>query len=382
MSENLLDQLENAESNTQIGWLITQSLLQSLPTEVAESVLAAAIPHWFTPEILAAILGLDLSEAEKRYNALERLQIAEPLGNLGYALHDLTRSSILTHLASEKSAQFLLWSQRAHQYFANRSDTQGQVEALYHQLAAEGTAVLRSFKERMRVYRNKDDFSSAHTLLRTARELVAMGRLDKFASDELERQGYRIGHVLGDRLRKLSNSDKANDYFEQFSSIFGPSDSVNRFIRESPDNRKSQLSNWQLEYLNKRLEEASSQKDSNRQTIWLTEFADFASGHKEYESALEKVNLALELTPNDLEAIGRRGETYRLMSRNEEALSDFNRAIELDPNYAWAIGVRGLTYRQMSRYEDALSDFKRVIELDPNDAWKISQRGEIYRQMS
>ena len=106
-----------------------------------------------------------------------------------------------------------------------------------------------------------------------------------------------------------------------------------------------------------------------------------AGDDQPYQTALTKLTRAIDLDPNNAEAIGERGETYRLMGRYEEALTDLTRAIDLDPKYAWAFASRGATYRQMGRYEEALTDLTRAIDLDPKYAWAFASRGAAYRQM-
>ena len=100
-----------------------------------------------------------------------------------------------------------------------------------------------------------------------------------------------------------------------------------------------------------------------------------------YDEAVADYSRAVELGPDDVEAISSRGETYRQMGRHDEAAADFTRAIELDPGDAWATGSRGQTYEAMGRLDEALADFTRAIELDPAQAWILSVRGETYRQM-
>ncbi len=57
--------------------------------------------------------------------------------------------------------------------------------------------------------------------------------------------------------------------------------------------------------------------------------------------------------------------------------ADLDRAIELDPDQADAIVDRGVTYLAMGRYEDALADFDRAIELDPTEDEFAAARTEI-----
>ena len=99
-----------------------------------------------------------------------------------------------------------------------------------------------------------------------------------------------------------------------------------------------------------------------------------------YDEALADFDRAIELRPEDAGAIASRGETYRLMERYDEALADLNRAIELQPEYAWAIASRGRTYCSLERYDEALADLNRAIELDADD-WDFYGRALVYHAL-
>jgi tetratricopeptide (TPR) repeat protein len=95
---------------------------------------------------------------------------------------------------------------------------------------------------------------------------------------------------------------------------------------------------------------------------------------RRYEEALQDLNRALELDPNNTQALATRGNTYLLIERNEEALQVLNRALQLDPNNTQTLGLRGDTYRKMKRYEQALQDFTRGLQLDPNNTTVLARR--------
>jgi tetratricopeptide (TPR) repeat protein len=105
-----------------------------------------------------------------------------------------------------------------------------------------------------------------------------------------------------------------------------------------------------------------------------------ASGEQgRYEEALDDLNRALELEPNNVHALWNRGEIYRLLGRYDEALDDLNRALKLEPNNVHALDNRGVTYRMLGRYDEALDDLNRALKLEPNNVFALWNRGEIYR---
>jgi tetratricopeptide (TPR) repeat protein len=102
---------------------------------------------------------------------------------------------------------------------------------------------------------------------------------------------------------------------------------------------------------------------------------------KRYDDAIQDLDRAIEITPDDILALVGRGETYRQMGHYDEAITDFTRALDIDPDDLWAIERRGLAYLAAERYTEAAADFTCSIGTDPDNSWAIEQRGGIYRQM-
>ncbi|MEH1970082.1 tetratricopeptide repeat protein [Nostoc sp.] len=151
-----------------------------------------------------------------------------------------------------------------------------------------------------------------------------------------------------------------------------------------------QLANWLKVYEDKRYEAAAEMlttllSDASLEGKWRAVALDWRSyiysQSNQDSKALEDLNQAIKLVPEEVEYLTVRGMTYCQMLRYQEALLDFNRVIEVNPNYQWAILIRGVTYRLMKRYQEALQDFNRAIQLDPSDQWALAHRGVIYRFM-
>ena len=70
------------------------------------------------------------------------------------------------------------------------------------------------------------------------------------------------------------------------------------------------------------------------------------------EKAIEVCSESIELNPNYVKAILRRGQTYEDSDRPHEAIKDFEKVLELDPGHKearMAVMVR-LKYFQKSRF--------------------------------
>ena len=116
-----------------------RSFLAVLPPELAETVRAAAIPHWFDAPLLAALLELPADEAELRYATLQEMPFVQVVGGRGHALHELTRRLLLDELWVEREADFRAWSRRAAGCFDGQADADdtARIEAIYHWLIAD-----------------------------------------------------------------------------------------------------------------------------------------------------------------------------------------------------------------------------------------------------
>ena len=115
----------------------TRGFLAVLPPDLAETVRAAAIPHWFDAALLAALLELPQDEADRRYAALQEMPFVQAVAGRGHALHELTRRLLLDELWAGREADFRAWSRRAAGFFDSQDDETARIEAIYHWLAAD-----------------------------------------------------------------------------------------------------------------------------------------------------------------------------------------------------------------------------------------------------
>ena len=87
---------------------------------------------------------------------------------------------------------------------------------------------------------------------------------------------------------------------------------------------------------------------------------------KQYERAIEDLNKAIEIEPEDAEAYYNRGDSYNKLKQYERAIQDFDKAIGLKPDYAEAYNNRGNSCDGLKQYERAIEDFDKAIELKPD----------------
>jgi tetratricopeptide (TPR) repeat protein len=107
---------------------------------------------------------------------------------------------------------------------------------------------------------------------------------------------------------------------------------------------------------------------------------------KDYKSAVEELNSAIEKNPNFAKAYLERGRIrftldYKRVMENlissDEAyklsIKDFTKAIELDKNYNEDVLIgRGFAYVSIKNYKMALEDFEEVLERDSSNKQAIA----------
>lgn len=140
ISSSLLAKLIAAQSDSERRWIVTESLLQSLPDDLATALWAVAIPHWFDAEILAALCPELADRAEDLYQQLQEISCVEVFAERGHNVHELTRNQLLNRLWQTKPDSFRELSARAASYFRNRDKPETQIEWSYHLLIANPTS--------------------------------------------------------------------------------------------------------------------------------------------------------------------------------------------------------------------------------------------------
>ncbi|MDR1182732.1 MAG: tetratricopeptide repeat protein [Bacteroidales bacterium] len=99
----------------------------------------------------------------------------------------------------------------------------------------------------------------------------------------------------------------------------------------------------------------------------LYNIAMFYQETKEYEKALEKYRMILQIDENHKYALHNIGWIY-LMGEDkfEEAVVFFSKAIEQDTTYIEAIYNRGLSFEQLKKYDNARQDYMYSLRLITN----------------
>src|SRR5207245_527509 len=88
----------------------------------------------------------------------------------------------------------------------------------------------------------------------------------------------------------------------------------------------------------------------------------------EYEAALSDYDRALDLSPEDADALNNRGMLHLYRANYAAALRDFDRALAADPTDTTVMVNRGLAHLHGDHPSLALHDFQGAATVDPRDA--------------
>ena len=137
MKDDLFPHLGLGKTTDERAWNLTASLLDKMPPDLRAMTWAAAIPHWFDADILAALRPELRDRATRLYADLQTLSFVEVFPGRGHNIHELTRRLMLDHLWRENLDEFRALSARAVEIFSGRDEIAFRIENAYHLLVAE-----------------------------------------------------------------------------------------------------------------------------------------------------------------------------------------------------------------------------------------------------
>ncbi|KAL7193598.1 hypothetical protein ACSBR2_025242 [Camellia fascicularis] len=97
-------------------------------------------------------------------------------------------------------------------------------------------------------------------------------------------------------------------------------------------------------------------------------------GDGQYEEALMRYEIALQVAPEmpssvEIRSIchANRAICFFKLGKNEDTIKECTKALELNPNYVKALRRRGETHEKLEHFEEAIADMKKILELDQSD---------------
>ena len=195
--------------------------------------------------------------------------------------------------------------------------------------------------------------------------LLYFSRNDYKQSEEILTKAIRLQthnpqayHILAWNYRKkgdtasairnyLIAADQNPDYFEAYMEL--------GFLYHCKHNRLA------IDYYNNAL----NVQPDNIQALY--NLAMFYQETGDYEKALEKYRMMLQINPNHKFALHNMGWIYLVkQDKFEEAVTFFTKAIEQDSTYVEAVYNRGCSFEQLKKYDYARQDYMYSLRLANN----------------
>lgn len=98
----------------------------------------------------------------------------------------------------------------------------------------------------------------------------------------------------------------------------------------------------------------------------------------DFLSAIQDLDQAIKLDPDDALAFAGRGDTYDQLGQHDRAIKDFDKAIALSPNNGDIYVNRGIILGEQGEYALAIQDFDKAIKLNPSNGAAFFDRGYAY----
>ncbi len=88
--------------------------------------------------------------------------------------------------------------------------------------------------------------------------------------------------------------------------------------------------------------------------------------NKQYDEALELINLALTAAPEYAEAWSRRAAVFYIIGDYSSAMEDIKRTLALEPRHFGVLAELGAIYMQLKEFEAAKSALLKALEINPH----------------
>lgn len=111
---------------------------------------------------------------------------------------------------------------------------------------------------------------------------------------------------------------------------------------------------------------------------YVQKAADLGNERDYINLAYQAINKALELKPDNSDAVRIIGYVYDLRGESDKSLEMYNRALELDPSNDLNYEARGNFYQIKGLYDLAEIDYKRALEINRENSRVLSQLASVY----
>lgn len=205
-----------------------------------------------------------------------------------------------------------------------------------------------------------------------------IGKLLSEIADKLELDNY----LLKSNGESNNNGGKASRLEDLLEALIGAifkdkgysytrNYVLNLFEPYLEDSFKEMYEN-ELHALNKELENISGY------SFLLTEKGKILTELNRFEEALNSLNNALVINPNNEEALAFKVYCLDELGEYEEGLLTANKLITLNPTFGFIWSDKGNMLLNLGRIDEALDAYKKSIELEPRDPDALYNIAKIY----
>lgn len=117
--------------------------------------------------------------------------------------------------------------------------------------------------------------------------------------------------------------------------------------------------------------------------IWKENYykGNFLASSGRYEAALKAYDKAIEIKPDDSGVWYKKGLAFSNLGRYKEALEAYNKSIEIEPDYDNAWYFKGVTLDDLGRYEEAIKACNKAIEINPDNVGAWNTKGFVLNKL-
>jgi tetratricopeptide (TPR) repeat protein len=370
MNAEFLARLARAQTEEEKDWLLAELSLSVLSPELRAMVLAAAVPHWFDANILAALQPDLAQQAEALYLELQHLPFVEGFADRGHNIHERTRKAMLKHLWETDEQAFKQFSQRLVDYFG--VENPNRIEQIYHAVVADFEAGSSQFEQYIWELDGNFRRGEAEALLAAVQEQVEAKRVpDTFAADVV----YWFGQIhfrFYEAQEALSRYDTALQLYEQVGAKLGKANTLSAIgdVLQFLDRRDEALERYDTA-----LQLYEQVGDNLGKANTLKSIGDVLQFLKRCDEALERYDTALKLfeqvgsnlgKANTLSAIG---DVLQFLDRRDEALERYDTALQLYEQVGAKLGKAntlraiGDVLQFLDRRDEALERYDTALQL-------------------
>jgi len=379
--EELLKRVQQAETETERQWILLELQMSQMPHDLVSMLWAAAIPHFFDANILAALRPELAEQADKLYEKLKTLTFVEEFPKQGYNIHELTRNVLLNQLWQQDKDEFLRLSERAADYFfSEKMSSEEDVEFCYHEILNEGDAQTGRLLDRGFDWWTYNQIERLQAAVQGFREHETADRLDAFG------KGFSL-HLQGIVKIRSGHYAEAESFFSRAETFYNTINLKNpRYIttllRDIGRSKQEQgdYDSSVYFYENALLISEEQLGENHLDTSFsLNSLAGLYQNKGRYDEAESLYLRALKIReeqlgenhPDTATSLNNLSGLYQNKGRYDEAESLYLRALKISeeqlgknhPDSAISLNNLAVLYQNKRRYDEAESLYLRALKI-------------------